>query len=265
MKTLVKLQDDLYIPEDFAEDHRYFADAEGKKKYTGITTILGTLAKPMLIPWAARMASEYVASVWEAGRAYTAEEIATIVETAKGKHKKDKEKAGEHGTSQHALCEEYIKLCIQAKSLIGIGDAMLAGLWTNNDKSARMSLIAPFIMWAVENVKEFLFAERPVHSKSLFLAGTIDFGAVMKDGKRRIGDLKTGSGIYYEAILQCEAYQLLAEEEGDTKYDGSVIVRLGKDGTFQTQERERGEIDEDAFFGLLKAYRGSQTFIKPKK
>jgi hypothetical protein len=86
----------------------------------------------------------------------------------------------------------------------------------------------------------------------------------MKDGKRRIGDLKTGSGIYYEAILQCEAYQLLAEEEGDAKYDGSVIVRMGKDGTFQIQERERGEIDENAFFGLLQAYRGSQTFIKPK-
>ena len=259
MKTLVKLQDDLYIPEDFATDHRYFADEEGKKRYTGITTVLGTLAKPMLIPWAARMAVEYM----EANKARFAvpdagiqtvefidEEFVKVLAEAKVAHTKKKEKAGEHGTSQHALVEGYIKSCIHEND-------GKPGLEKNEDINA-------FIAWAEANVAQFLFAERPVHSKSLFLAGTIDFGAIMKDGKRRIGDLKTGSGIYYEAILQCEAYQLLAEEEGDAKYDGSVIVRLGKDGTFQTQERERGEIDEDAFFGLYKAYRGSQTFIKPK-
>lgn len=258
MKKLVKLQDDLFIPEDFAEDHRYFADAEGKKRYTGITTILGTLAKPMLIPWAARMATEYISENCD----WVKEDVSdgndgyfkvrnTDLEEAKKAHSKKKEKAGEHGTDMHALVEKYIKYSIEKNG----GKPSLETV----DQS-----ILPFSEWAFANVDKFLFAERPVHSKSLFLAGTIDFGCVMKDGKRRIGDLKTGSGIYYEAILQCEAYQLLAEEEGDAKYDGSVIVRMGKDGTFQIQERERGEIDENAFFGLYQAYRGSQTFIKPK-
>ncbi len=257
MKTLIKLQDDLYIPEDFAEDHRYFADAEGKKKYTGITTVLGTLAKPMLIPWAAKMAIEYirehaVGSNANAGYLVTED---VLIEAQKA-HTKKKEAAGEHGTSQHALCENYIKWCIS--------DNRGCPIALTEESTITHKPILQFIEWAVAIVEKFLFAERPVHSKSLFLAGTIDFGAVMKDGKRRIGDLKTGSGIYYEAILLCEANQLLAEEDGDAKYDGSVIVRLGKDGTFQTQERERGELDENAFFGLLQAYRGSQSFIKPK-
>lgn len=254
--NLIKLQDDLYIPDNFAENHKYFADAEGEKRYTGITTVLGTLAKPMLIPWAARMATEYIDAYIHSKNWLTLDAIdwPKLLEEARTAHTKKKEKAGEHGTSMHALCEAWILGCIKGSGSPDVG--LL---------SSEYEPIRPFIEWAVANVEKFLFAERAVHSKSLFLAGTIDFGAVMKDGKRRIGDLKTGSGIYYEAILQCEAYQLLAEEEGDEKYHGSVIVLMGKDGSFQIQERERGEIDEDAFFGLYKAYRGSQTFIRPKK
>jgi hypothetical protein len=38
--------------------HLYFYDG---KPMTGCTTILGVLAKPALIPWAAKMAVEYIA------------------------------------------------------------------------------------------------------------------------------------------------------------------------------------------------------------
>lgn len=262
MKKLIKLQNDLFIPEDFAENHKYFADEKGEKKYTGITTILGTLAKPMLIPWAAKMVVECIkekAPFREIAHDQGEQEqeieafyevSPALLEEAQKAHTKKKEKAGEHGTDMHAEVEQYIKNCIENS-------------YGKPFASTAMGRIKPFEEWAIANVKQFLFSERPVHSISLFLAGTIDFGCMMKDGKRRIGDLKTGSGIYYEAILQCEAYQLLAEEEGDEKYNGSVIVRMGKDNTFQIQERERGEIDEDAFFGLYKAYRGSATFTKP--
>ncbi len=124
--------------------------------------------------------------------------------------------------------------------------------------------IQPFIEWATENVDHFLFAERPVHSKSLFLAGTIDFGAVMKDGRRVIGDLKTSSAVWYEAMLQVAAYRILAEEEGDENYDAGVIVRMGKDGKFQVVERTNNQADRDAFLGLLAVYRGQATYVVPK-
>lgn len=255
---LLQLKSDLFIPEDFAKNHYYFADAEGKKKYTGITTVLGTLAKPMLIPWAAKMAVEYIEKNCKPmfGDAGDAGYFVALpqLEEAKNAHSKKKEKAGEHGTSMHSLVEQWVNDCLTQNSGSPIEHMI-----------EYAEPIKAFVVWAVENVDHFLFSERPVHSKSLFLAGTIDFGAVLKSGKRVIGDLKTGSNIYYEAILQCEAYQLLAEEEGDEKYQGSVIVLLAKDGTFQIQERERGEIDEDAFFGLYSTYRGAQSYQKPNK
>ncbi len=257
MTTLVKLQDDLYIPENFEDNHYYFADPEGKKKYTGISTILGVMAKPALIGWAARMSVEHIKAnlsykklkLLRKGYIIIKEKVLLEALTA---HTKKKEAAGEHGTNQHALVEQYINWVMAERD----GKPYL---------DVDMKAIAPFMEWALENVDHFLYTERPVHSKSLFLAGTIDFGAVMKDGTRRVGDLKTGSGIYYEALLQTEFYQMLAEEEGDDKYDGSVIVRLGKNGEFETQTRARNEIDKAAALGLLAAYRGSATFTKTKK
>jgi hypothetical protein len=269
--TLVKLQDDLYIPENFAERHGYFADPEGEKEYTGITTILQVMAKPALIQWAANEAvkkfgwrdpkytsAEERANALHEGRMHEFNddtEFAEFLEEARTAHMKKKEAAGEHGTDTHSLTEQYIREIIDKN-----GGRPSSILQTNQYES-----IEKFIRWAIENVDRFLYTERPVHSRTLFLAGTIDFGAVMKDGKRRVGDLKTGSGIYYEAILQTEFYQMLAEEEGDEKYNGSVIVNLKKDGTFQTQERVRSQIDADAALGLLAAYRGKATFTKPKK
>ena len=250
-----KLQDDLFIPEDFSENHHYYADDKGEREYTGITTILAIKAKPALIPWAVKMCADYIDGFIKecAEHADWAEMIKSgqwdeLVKKAKAEHTKKKEKAGEHGTDVHALVENYINVCINTNE----GKPIAGG-----DVS-----IAKFIDWAIENVDHFLYSERPVHSKSLYLAGTIDAGAVMKDGTRRVIDLKTGSGIYYEAILQCELYQMLAEEEGDEKYGGSVIVNLKKDGKFEVQVRGRSKIDEEAARGALALYRGDKSFIK---
>src|SRR3990167_4505258 len=99
--TLVKIHDELYIPDNFAEDHSYYADAEGKKPYTGITTILGVLAKPALIPWAAKMVVEYIKSNAHPMAAIPSEEKdgwfvgPALLEEAKNAHRKKKEAAGE--------------------------------------------------------------------------------------------------------------------------------------------------------------------------
>ena len=58
---LTKLGDELFVPENFSRFHHYYADADGTKEYTGITTVLGVIAKPALISWAAKMAAEYIA------------------------------------------------------------------------------------------------------------------------------------------------------------------------------------------------------------
>src|SRR3990167_4278374 len=176
--TLVKLQDDLFIPEDFAENHYYFADAEGKKRYTGITTVLATLAKPQLIPWAARMAVEYISDlehrhtnslkeyqdIWGGDcphgqmpelTIFRSKDFTKGLEEAKNAHRKKKEAAGEHGTDAHALVERWVKECITARKGAPVNDYT----FDSDDP------ILKFKEWSLENVDYFLFAERPVHSK----------------------------------------------------------------------------------------------------
>lgn len=256
---LVQLKSDLFVPTDFGKYHHYYADAEGQKEYTGITSILGVLAKPALIQWAANEAERYIrdhvsyAIPGEDGGYWAIKP--SVVEEARTAHARKKDKAAEHGTDAHALVEEWVNWLLQRAE----GDpSEVLKYPVHNEK------IEPFVKWARENVDHFIFAERRMANRELFVAGTADFACVMKDGKTLMGDFKTSSGIYgIDYWLQVAAYRLLAEGEGDAPYDGSVIVRLGKKGPsdFEVRYLYEYETFRDAFLACLKIYR-AQASIK---
>lgn len=247
MKELQKIRDDLYVPRDFEKDHNYYADPEGKKRYTGITTALSVIAKPALIAWAARMTGDFLIAALASGTPISKE----LIEEAKKAHTRKNEDAKEHGTKTHALVEDYIKFSI--KNARGIPEMTM--------RFPEWEPIKPFIEWAMQNVDHFLFSERRMANTEHFIAGTADFAAVMKDGKKLIGDFKTSSGVYgVDYFLQCAAYKFIAESEGDAPYDGSVIVRLGKDGSFDVHYRYANETDVEAFLAALTLYRAQSTF-----
>ena len=246
--NLIKIKDDLYVPENFETNHKYFADAEGTKPYTGITTILNVIAKPNLIQWASNENGKYIqanAKMVDGAYIVTPE----LLEEARLAHARKKEKAGTHGTDAHALVEEYVNLMLRGAD-IGVNEP-------------RFAPIQKFIDWATINVDQFLFSERRLSNKELFIAGTADF-AYVKDGKRYMADFKTSSGVYDISYwLQCAAYRFIAESEGDAKYDGCTIVRLGKDGSFEVMHRYDYETDLSAFMACLTLYRAQSTFKKP--
>lgn len=230
------------------------------KPMTGVTSVIGVLAKPALIGWAAKMAVEYIKEKGfyrptTDGTEASYEVLLSILEEAKSAHTKKKEAAGTHGTDTHALVEEYVNQCTA----------------TNRGKPNAKPItisegIEKFILWSVENVDHFLFSERRMFNKELFVAGTADFAYIGKDGKRYMADFKTSSGIYgIDYWLQVAAYRMLAEAEGDEMYDGATVVRLGKDGSFEVQQRFDYETDKTAFLACLTIYRAQATFIKHKK
>lgn len=244
---LIKLSDSLWVPEDFGKNHHYYADEKGEKEYTGITSILGVIAKPALIGWAARMAVEHIREYWSITNA--PDEVAwnEVLEEAKSAHTKKKEAAGEHGTDTHALVEQYVNQCLTVA----------------NGKPIRWDVfeVEKFVDWSFENVDHFLFSERRMANKDLFIAGTADFAYVDKEGKKVMSDFKTsGSGIYYEMFLQAAAYQLLAEGEGDEPYDYRTVVRLDKKGNFEFAKRFDYETDRNAFIAALTIYRAQATY-----
>lgn len=250
---LIKIRKGLYVPEDFDKVHAYFADSKGTKRYTGTTTALGVIAKPQIIAWAAKMAVEHMREYVTPSQVlggFTEDEWDTLLEGAKSAHTKKKEAAGEYGTNTHALVEKYIKQCIEENG------------GSPHDKDLDEFLpIRTFINWAIESVDSFIFSERSMANRKHRLAGTADFACVLRDGRKMMGDFKTSSGIYgMEYWLQVAAYRLMAEAEGDTPYDGSLIVRLGKDGAFEIQERSDYKNDKKALLACIELYRAQANY-----
>ncbi len=228
--------------------HEYKIDG---KLATGVTSVISVLAKPQLIGWAARMAAEYIDQNSQkmfhtdgrAGWFVTEEDL----ESAKIAHARKKEAAGTHGTDKHSNVEIWIGICISENEGKPIGVE---------------ETIKSFCEWAHENVDHFLFAERQMFNKELFIAGTADFAYIGKDGKKYMADFKTSSGMYgIDYWLQTAAYRMLAEGEGDEPYNGCVVVRLGKDGSFEVNYLYDYDTYKEAFLCCLKLYR-AQAAIK---
>lgn len=229
---------------------------------TGVTTILGVIAKPALIPWAANMAVDYL-SPKALAPFYKIEGDALVVDLdgldalrteARSAHRKKKEDAAQKGTDVHALIETIIKDAIATN---------LGYVQEENDLNDNPQ-VKKFTEWATQNKVKFLESEKKLYSETLFIAGTTDFTCEI-GGRRYVGDLKTSSGIYYEMFLQCAGYRLMLEEMGEPEYTGAIIVRCGKDGSFETKENFDYETAKEAFLGALKIYRAKELYEVPKK
>ena len=245
--VLIKIKENLYVPEDFENDHNYYADAEGTQPYTGVTTVGNVLAKPQLIPWAARMVVEWIKENGKKNKkgdkwTVNAEEL----ETARKAHAQKASDAADHGTDTHALVEAYINDCIKKND---------GQPWLDDGEATKT--IGKFEKWAKENVDHFLFAERRMADQTLWVAGTADFAYVGKDGKRILSDFKTSASIYDSYWMQVAAYRMLAEHEGDQPYDAMSIVRLGKKGAedFEVKHLYEYQTAKDAFLACLTLYR----------
>lgn len=231
---------------------RYTLDG---KQVTGVTTILGMIAKPQLMPWVARLCAQeaflqtsstalrdelkkYPKMTGAQAKAIAAKfpEFAKAI-TA---HTSKSDVAKDLGTLAHADVEKYIRWKMGETSS-----------FTINEETKHM--VQPFIDWAEGRVSvtpneartkfnrnvveivpktiKFLKAEQVVFSVKVWAAGTFDFLCEI-DGNKYIGDFKTSSGIYgREYFYQTAAYRAMCTELGwGNGIVGSVIVRSGKDG-----------------------------------
>lgn len=211
--------------------HRYFLDG---KPLTGVTTILGVIAKPALIGWAARMASDYVRENLK-----TLDELEQICELAKNAHNRRKEQAGEAGTDIHAWIEEWIK-----NPKVALPTDLIA-----KDQAQQ------FIAWAETNKVEFLESEKKMYSEKMWLGGTVDAVAVI-DGKKYVVDFKTQDKLWDRTpFLQTAAYRIMLEEMGEKDYHGSLILLLPKGGKLEEHYGYDYETEKKGFLSALELYR----------
>lgn len=230
------------------KEHLYELDG---KPLTGVTTILNVIAKPALIQWAASEAVNYVCNNIEELITATKERQDELLKEAKTAHRRKKEDAGQKGTDVHALIEERIKGAI--KNNDGYFDPQ--GIDENTQ-------VQHFLNWAIDNKVQFLESEKRMYSKEKWTAGTCDFTCVI-NGKRYVGDIKTG-GVYDRIPhFQTAAYRMMLEEAGDN-YEGSVIVNIKKDGKFNKEKdvyySHDYQTDLEGFLAALKLYRILQNY-----
>lgn len=257
---LIKISDALYVPANFEDDHNYYANAEGTRRYYGTTTVLKVLNKPALIQWAANMTCDYLKEV---GEAHNSKDALVItfeqLYEARSAHRKKKESAGEAGTSVHAEIEAYIHYCMEHD---GFAVSLKDGL-----KEEVAQQTNEFVDWAVKEGVQFLASELRMCSEKLWVAGTADFVAKIK-GKLFIGDIKTSSAIYPENYIQASAYAHMARSMGlYDKFHGVIIVNVPKQGGLVVKENYDLKGNFEAFKAalVLFKYLEAQTIKKLKK
>lgn len=221
--------------------HVYTVDGKVVEGATGVT---GIINKPALMYWAVNQAIEFLQRTLVAGTSYDELQLKAMLDGAKSAHRIKKETAGDVGTLVHDAIEKYIK----------------TGVVTNLVHPVAGNCFTNFLKWATENDVKFLESERKVFSKVHQYAGTMDFRCQIGN-KFYVGDTKTSTGIYDEFWFQVSAYQQAYEEETGLKTDGQIIVRVGKDGSFEVQYRDNEDYKENvkAFNGALALYKRIQA------
>lgn len=212
----------------------------GTEKIQGVTGVLGVINKPALVGWAAKMCGEYALANLKPGESMDEVEIEDFVTEMKKAHRKASSKAATIGTVAH----NYIEGAIKYK--LGIHDK--PPVKPANEQA--LNAINAYADFAKHYEIEYHASEPKIYSKLHGYAGTLDIDATI-GGKRCIVDLKTSNGIYPEAFLQTAAYQQARQEELGIRYDERWIVRIGKDGQFETRASTLFEQDIEAFVAAL--------------
>ena len=146
----------------------------------GVTTILGVLNKPALVPWANRLGLQGIDST-------------KYVDALAGV-----------GTAAHAACIADLR----GEDV----DAVFAPLAADTRALAENCYLS-FCSWLKEHKVEPIATELPLVSEKYRYGGTLDILARV-DGRIEIVDLKTGKAIYPDYFRQVAGYWNLVIENG---------------------------------------------------
>lgn len=225
--------------------HRYTVNGEWVPSSTGILSVIN---KPALIPWAVKMALEFVYRVlmdWlKNGIPLDEIRIKKLIRDAKRHWRDIAEDAANIGTIVHQFAEDHAR-----------GESPELPV---NPEARRAC--AAYLDWVKAHNVEFRQVEFKVYSREWEYAGTCDLDCVI-DGVHTIADYKTSTGIYDEYWLQVASYAMARREELGIQYAQRAILRFDKtNGQFECAYRsvDRFDQDETAVIAARELYRWQQ-------
>lgn len=194
--------------------HYYSTSRQPDEWYPGVTTVLGMIAKPALIPWAAKEASNKIKAYLKkhaVNRSLTGDEIDKLVEEGRTAHVDRVTKAADLGTRAHKAIDDIIE---GRKPVI-----------TDDIKPP----VEAFKNFVKENKLEIIKGDTKIASIQNRFGGSLD-ALGWKDGRFIIVDFKTSNGCYKEYAFQVAAYsKAFSETYGLDYLPEALILRVGKE------------------------------------
>lgn len=198
METIIEEKKKVRL--DFSQAHITYKDSM-EQKVVGVTTAMGILAKPALIPWAYKRGKDGL-ELYES-----------------------RDKSADIGTITH----ERIKAYFSGYEIDNFNISPEAWELANN------SLVS-FYEWARPRKIKPILIETPLVSEKYRYGGTPDVYGEMDD-RLTLLDFKTGAGIYPDFFVQLAAYSKLLIENG-YPHEKIIILNIPKSegDSFQVQQ-----------------------------
>ncbi len=182
----------------------------------GVTTILGVINKPALVPWANRLGLEGIK---------TTEYVDHLADI---------------GTLAHRMIQCHLT-----------GEELNLSDYTPNQVSAAENAVLSFLEWEKGKEMETLASECQLVSEEYGYGGTCDWYGKL-DGRATLLDLKTGKAIYDDHLFQVAAYCQLLREDGMPPREVRVL-QVGRDETEGFSERVLPVAAIEPYFNVFTA------------
>ena len=210
-----------------AKAHIRYRNKENKI-VPGVTTILGVMAKPALIPWANKIGLQ----------GYELNKYVDILADA--------------GTLAHRMIECHLK-----KIEIDTDE------YSKENIDMAENAFLKYLDWEKMHEMSLIFSEAGLVSDVHSYGGTIDSYFQFEGNKKVLIDFKTSKAIYNEMETQVIAYKMLLEEHGHP-VDECYILRIGRteDEGFEFKRITKEELHKERFLNCLNIYRLNKELRK---
>ncbi len=210
------------------DDKHIYRNQETGEMYQGVSTVSNIMPKDWLSAWGAKEAvkalgySDYEGDTQEAEKMLAkikgldVKGYLKLLKESKGASGRKSKKAMVDGKEGHAWLESFVQASINSSSLpqIPTGTPLERPL-------------LQFLVWEVNNVKEWIASEALVCRPDKSYAGQLDAICILKTGELALIDFKFASFIDESYYLQTGGYAACFEPYG-ILFDKRIIIRLPK-------------------------------------
>lgn len=234
------------------ERSHFYTINDDETMLPGVTTALSSIAKPALVPWAAKTATDNIKEYLmqhATGRILTVEEIEKACLEGKNLYKKKSAEAADIGSRAHKAI-----------------NAIVEGREPVVDEETKIPVEA-FRKYVETKALKIEMGDTKIASAIHKYGGSLDAIGI-EDGKVIIVDFKTSKAIYAEYAFQVAAYSYAFQETYGLDYlPDALIIRVGKDKPdFEVKRVTNIEQAFLTFKAALTLYRMSKfNFYKEEK